>query len=167
VLRNVAAHPGIYSINALHRGGTSMFKFVFKLFVGWLALQSALGYLRREEIIYGSIEINYKALQRKVFEVIPTEEISKAIINAATSKMNDSFKSHPENSIDSGDDIERRNSYFKEIVHVVHRGETLYDLSERYGVSWKVIKKINRLENMNQLWVGQKLRIPTRLASLT
>ncbi|MFZ5518215.1 MAG: LysM peptidoglycan-binding domain-containing protein [Candidatus Zhuqueibacterota bacterium] len=144
-----------------------MFKFLFKLFVGWLALQSVLGYLRREEIIYGSIEINYAALQRKIIEVIPTEEISEAIIHAATNKMRDTFKSKQGYSIDSGDNDERRNSYFKEVVHVVHRGETLYDLSERYGVSWKVIKKINRLENMNQLWVGQKLRIPTRLASLT
>lgn len=145
-----------------------MIKFLFKLFVVWLALQSALGYLREEEIIHGSIEINYPVLQRKVLEIIPTEQISEALIHLVTKKLKD--------ALDAGEDggfLNHRegdkspSTSFREIVHVVDRGDTLTELSERYGVSWKVIKKINQIENKNRLRVGQRLRIPSRVTHLT
>ena len=145
-----------------------MIKFLFKLLVVWLALQSALGYLRKEEIIYGSIEINYPALQKKVLEIIPTEQISEAIIHIVTKKLKETLAPGEEQKsrFYRTDDVAARQN-FREVVHVVHRGDTLSDLSEKYGVSWKVIKKINRIVNKDQLLVGQKLRIPSRLNNLT
>ncbi len=145
-----------------------MIKFLFKLFVVWLALQSALGYLREEEIIHGSIEINYPVLQRKVLEVIPTEQISEAIIHLVTKKLRDALDADEERSFLIHRKKDKKSStVFREIVHVVDCGDTLTDLSDRYGVSWKVIKKINHIENKDRLQVGQRLRIPSRVTHLT
>lgn len=145
-----------------------MIKFMFKLLVIWLALQSALGYLREQEIIYGSIEINYPVLQKKALEIIPTEEISEALIHLITKKLKESLtpETEQQNRFYRTNEVTNRKS-FKEIVHVVHQGDTLTELSEQYGISWKVIKKINRIENKDQLLVGQRLRIPSRLNNLT
>jgi spore germination protein len=46
-------------------------------------------------------------------------------------------------------------------IHVVQRGETLWLLAQRYGVSANQIVAANALSNPNQLVVGQALVIPT------
>jgi spore germination protein len=46
-------------------------------------------------------------------------------------------------------------------IHVVQRGENLWMLSQRYGVSINQIVTVNELPNPNQLVVGQALVIPT------
>lgn len=48
------------------------------------------------------------------------------------------------------------------VRHVVRAGETLSDLAEVYGVSWKVIKRANYIYNERCLQVGQNLIIPIR-----
>ena len=47
------------------------------------------------------------------------------------------------------------------IIHVVQRGEALWQISSRYQVSVTQISEINGLENPNQLAVGQALLIPS------
>lgn len=47
------------------------------------------------------------------------------------------------------------------IIHVVQRGETLWRLSQRYGVTIQQIVTANGLENPNQLPIGMALVIPT------
>jgi spore germination protein len=46
-------------------------------------------------------------------------------------------------------------------IHVVQRGENLWMLSQRYGVSINQIAAVNELPNPNQLVMGQALVIPT------
>jgi LysM repeat protein len=46
-------------------------------------------------------------------------------------------------------------------THVVQRGETLYSIARRYGVSVQSIVNANGITNPNFIWVGQRLRIPT------
>lgn len=46
----------------------------------------------------------------------------------------------------------------EETVHMVAKGETLYSLSKRYGVSMDMIKQWNQTSS-DQLKIGQKLRI--------
>jgi spore germination protein len=46
-------------------------------------------------------------------------------------------------------------------IHVVQRGENLWMLSQRYGISINQIATVNELPNPNQLVVGQALVIPT------
>ncbi len=45
------------------------------------------------------------------------------------------------------------------VVHRVQRGETLWAISQRYGVSVSALSRANRLLN-NQIEVGQRLTIP-------
>lgn len=45
------------------------------------------------------------------------------------------------------------------IVHTVQKGDSLSVLAQNYKSSVKIIKEINKLKNDN-IWVGQKLRIP-------
>lgn len=50
--------------------------------------------------------------------------------------------------------------------HRVRRGETLYSLSKRYGVSIPAIAKANNLRNWHRLRVGQRLDIPVPTSSV-
>lgn len=47
------------------------------------------------------------------------------------------------------------------IVHVVRSGETLYGIANRYGVNMYRLAEVNRLTNLNAIYVGQRLIIPT------
>jgi lipoprotein-anchoring transpeptidase ErfK/SrfK len=47
------------------------------------------------------------------------------------------------------------------IVHVVQRGENLYRIGLRYGVTVNALVAANGLRNANHVWVGQRLIIPT------
>ncbi len=44
--------------------------------------------------------------------------------------------------------------------HTVKRGETLSSIARKYGTSWQAIAQANSLQNPNQIYVGQKLKIP-------
>jgi len=46
-------------------------------------------------------------------------------------------------------------------MHVVQKGENLYRISLRYGVSQQAIINANHLSNPNYIWVGQRLCIPS------
>lgn len=47
------------------------------------------------------------------------------------------------------------------IWHTVQPGETLSSIARRYGTTWQTIARANNLSNPNQIYVGQKLKIPT------
>lgn len=47
------------------------------------------------------------------------------------------------------------------VIHVVQRGETLYSIARRYGVSVWAIARVNNLPNINYIYVGQYLSIPS------
>ncbi|MEE8390973.1 MAG: PA14 domain-containing protein [Anaerolineae bacterium] len=46
------------------------------------------------------------------------------------------------------------------VVHIVQRGETLYSIARRYGVSVWAIANVNRITNPNRIYAGQRLIIP-------
>jgi lipoprotein-anchoring transpeptidase ErfK/SrfK len=46
-------------------------------------------------------------------------------------------------------------------THVVRRGENLYRIGLRYGVTVNALVAANGLRNANHVWVGQRLIIPT------
>ena len=47
------------------------------------------------------------------------------------------------------------------IWHTVQRGETLSNIARRYGTTWQAIVRANGLANPNQIYAGQKLKIPS------
>lgn len=47
------------------------------------------------------------------------------------------------------------------VWHTVQRGETLASIARRYGTTWQAISQANDLVNPNQIYVGQKLKIPS------
>jgi len=47
-----------------------------------------------------------------------------------------------------------------EIVHVIAKGETVYSLSKRYGVSPEAIIENNSIANVSEIRIGTKLLIP-------
>jgi LysM repeat protein len=47
------------------------------------------------------------------------------------------------------------------IWHTVQRGETLSAIARRYGTTTQAIARANSLANANQIYAGQKLKIPT------
>jgi LysM repeat protein len=47
------------------------------------------------------------------------------------------------------------------VTHVVQQGETLSSIAQRYGTTWQAIAQANNIVNPNQIYVGQKLTIPT------
>lgn len=132
-----------------------------------LALQSAMDYLRNEEIIEGSIKINYQTVQQKVLAVIPTKKIAAEIVKFASERIQD--------TITTNDELKYRSCYeqrmketprFKIVNHVVVKGETLEQLSQRYGINWRVIQRVNHMNEGDKLMVGQRLRIPSKIHQL-
>jgi len=53
-------------------------------------------------------------------------------------------------------------AYAADGVHVVRRGETLYSIARRYGVSVQAIASANGIRNPSRIYTGQRLRIPGR-----
>jgi murein DD-endopeptidase MepM/ murein hydrolase activator NlpD len=53
----------------------------------------------------------------------------------------------------------------QEQVHVVQRGETLYRIARRYGTTVQALVAANNLANPNLIFRGQKLIIPSAMAS--
>jgi LysM repeat protein len=50
----------------------------------------------------------------------------------------------------------------KWITYVVKKGDTLYDISKKYGVSIVEIAKDNNIKNVNLIYASQKLRIKVK-----
>lgn len=46
------------------------------------------------------------------------------------------------------------------LIHVVQRGETLWQIANRYNVTIAAIQQINQLPNLNQVLIGQSIVIP-------
>ncbi|MDZ7263308.1 MAG: LysM peptidoglycan-binding domain-containing protein [candidate division KSB1 bacterium] len=52
--------------------------------------------------------------------------------------------------------------YFDWVKHPIERGETLFDLEKKYGTNWKVIGRVNRIEDPLRLDVGRIVYIPVK-----
>jgi LysM repeat protein len=48
-----------------------------------------------------------------------------------------------------------------QVQHIVKQNENLYRIGLLYGLNWAVIAQANNLSNPNQIYLGQKLCIPT------
>lgn len=53
------------------------------------------------------------------------------------------------------------------VLYVVQAGDNLYRIGQRFGVSWVQIAEANGLDNPNQVYAGQTLKIPTSLPGPT
>ncbi len=51
--------------------------------------------------------------------------------------------------------------------HVIKKGETLYGIAKKYGVSVKEIQRINRIKDARDIDVGRKIYIPRRSKSVS
>lgn len=51
------------------------------------------------------------------------------------------------------------------ISYVVQRGDALGMIAERFGVDWRTIARMNNIHNVNTIYPGQRLEIPTNNAS--
>ncbi|MCU0642657.1 MAG: LysM peptidoglycan-binding domain-containing protein [bacterium] len=145
-----------------------MIKFIVKTVIVLLALQSAMNYLRKEEIIEGSIEINYPVVQQKLVGTIPAKKIAAGILHFTAQTI--------QGAITTELRAEERSSVnpvyheevpaYKIVYHVVNEGESLNILSQKYNIHWRVIQKVNRMDDAQPLYIGQVLKIPTRNKNL-
>lgn len=51
------------------------------------------------------------------------------------------------------------------INYVVQRGDALGVIAERFGVDWRTIARMNNIQNVNTIYPGQRLEIPTNNTS--
>ena len=51
---------------------------------------------------------------------------------------------------------------YRNQIHIVRRGDTLWNISQRYGVSMWALARANGIYDPNSLYVGQRLVIPFR-----
>jgi len=144
-----------------------MIKFIIKGIIVLLAMQSAMDYLRKEQIIEGSIEINYQTMQQKLKAAFPTKKISIRILEFAAARSRNAITNNDAPNYRVCRDQQREEQPgFKIVNHVVDEGETLVELSQRYGVHWRVIQRVNHLGDEHKLLVGQRLRIPSKMHQL-
>ena len=65
-----------------------MFKFLVKVVIVVLALQSGMNFLRKEDIIVGEIKINYPVLKEKLLKLVPTKKITDKLLDVVNTKIN-------------------------------------------------------------------------------
>ncbi|HCM26289.1 MAG TPA: M23 family peptidase [Treponema sp.] len=51
--------------------------------------------------------------------------------------------------------------FAQETVHVLRKGDTLYGLAKKYGVSYDALVRENGIRDADRIQVGQKIRIPS------
>ena len=61
---------------------------------------------------------------------------------------------------ESGNEEEYTTNHTPVFIHIVKYGETLYSIGRKYGVQFKVIMKINGIQNPKNLLANKKLKIP-------
>jgi len=148
-----------------------MFKFLVKVVIVVLALQSGMSYLKKEEILVGEIRVNYPVLKEKLLKLVPTDKITDKLLDVVNTKISQAITTDKEtiiNNVSEGvNGSFEKNRETRTVVHVVTQGETLSELSEFYGISSQVIKKINNIQGEGKLSVGQRIRIPERAKNLT
>ena len=49
---------------------------------------------------------------------------------------------------------------FSGVVHTVQRGETLFSIAKKYGISQQDLQTFNNITNPNRIYANQKLNIP-------
>ncbi|VAX24356.1 hypothetical protein MNBD_NITROSPINAE02-138 [hydrothermal vent metagenome] len=59
----------------------------------------------------------------------------------------------------------RRSSGSSRRYHVVRRGETLYRIARRYGVTVSSVKRVNRIRDVRDIKIGTRLLIPAKSSS--
>lgn len=48
------------------------------------------------------------------------------------------------------------------ITYEIKKGDTLFNLASRYGVSWQTLAELNSLKEPYLLKIGQKIKIPSK-----
>ena len=141
-----------------------MIKFIVKTIIVLLALQSAMDYLRKEEIIEGSIEINYPVIQQKLLAAVPTKKIATGMLHFAAHTVQNAIATELRAGENASFVSARTEDApaFKIVYHIVTEGESLGGLAQRYNVHWRVIQKVNRMSDDEPMYVGQVLKIPSR-----
>jgi membrane-bound lytic murein transglycosylase D len=105
--------------------------------------------LTSDKLKVGQKLVIYTGQKHKINNPVPFKH-TKPIIQSRASALN---KNTTQNS-----KIRQTNSASKTIYHVVQSGDTLYQISKKYGVSIESIRKNNNIKN-NKLILGQKLAI--------
>lgn len=77
-------------------------------------------------------------------------------------------KTEPEDFYDQRNDESideqfMRNPTFNLIKHPIEPGETLFDLEKKYGTSWKVIQKLNKIDDPIRIQPGKIIQVPIRI----
>lgn len=141
-----------------------MIKLGFKGLIFLMGIQSLFGKLQSEGIISGSIKINYSVIQQKIIQLIMSEEVD-GMIKKFDETENNYFETPRRRNYES-DQTAHENRRLKIYHHVVQRGETLTNLGEMYGISWKVIQKANKIKGEKFLEEGQDIIIPVLQANV-
>jgi len=64
---------------------------------------------------------------------------------------------------ESIEDYFMRNPSFDLIKHPIEPGETLIDLENKYGTSWKVIQKLNKIDDPIRVQPGKIISVPIKI----
>jgi nucleoid-associated protein YgaU len=60
----------------------------------------------------------------------------------------------------AGDSTTQADEVFSE--HTVKKGDTLFNISQQYGIEWTTLATLNGLKPPFDLQIGQKLKIPVK-----
>ncbi|MBN2091431.1 LysM peptidoglycan-binding domain-containing protein [candidate division KSB1 bacterium] len=157
-----------------------------KILLGIFIFNAVMNHLRNEEIITGQININYSKLvssvtSNNVIRFVDTDINQYPDRNTIQYLPPDNYRPERQQYQERNmryhqRDEERIEDLFNEdemiesgyapepisdtSVHVVRNGETLITLGTTYGISWRRIKDINGIYDVNDIRPGQKIWIP-------
>jgi LysM repeat protein len=118
-------------------------------------------------ILYGCLRdtstIDSKSISDKLDKIESkidqlTQNLSEVQKTAAVQETTTSLKESKPPVITPSQTIYPKNEQY----HVVQRGETLYSISKRYGISIAEIRRINNLKQNQTIQTGQKLLVASK-----
>lgn len=157
-----------------------------KILAGIFIFNAVTNHLQNEEIITGQIHINYSKLVNSVtsnnvirFTDQNTQQYPdrNSIQNLSTTyyrqeetryqEENQRYYPAEEERIEdlfegesTGEVEYTPEPIYNKSVHVIKNGETLITLGTIYGISWRRIKDLNGIYDVNDIRPGQKIWIP-------
>lgn len=131
--------------------------------------QALLEYAQMKRRSIGDLEMQLKFLMKELKCNYPS--VLKALKTATSVRQaSDAVLLKYERPADMGNDVQKKRSSFgmtyykkytfEQYVHIVHKGETLSEIAQKYGTTHTKLASYNGIANPDLIYVGQKIIIP-------
>jgi len=106
--------------------------------------------------------VKYRQLDAKIRRMEKSVESSMNKMNKKLEELKNRIVAMKSLKIAGEKSVKASGKQVKVQTHLVRAGETLYGISQRYGISVEVLRSLNKLDVKTGIFPGQKLKIKTK-----